>query len=419
MAVALTFGLALAGCSQPETEKQAAGPTLVSTAWDGPAVKSSPEVWKTHLAATTSETGIGYLTGTQTGTQTYSDGNTKGTSRNLTYELLGELGVDGSWYKTITANHDMDSYGNETVRPPLSQSLPQYNGGNSIIHGVLSNIDARATARDDLLPGLATQAEALRAFFASAKGSYSSLATTFQALQTAEANIENKANRTNGLTTYRTTVDAQRDAILNKIFEGKASERTEFDKYFDAYTKGQYLISADWNTGSRTVNGAGGTNVTAAATAFDTARNVIIGTLSSTTAGNYSVGRSIGNISGIGTKTRVDIQFGEMITAMKLQITEALGITGETNADKMAEALIIQLGQDNEEFRAFINDLQAEGVFSDLLNAISWLASTNSQSNTRLAKATIIANPDLTKGVMKSEKGSFTWEIPQQENNIG
>jgi hypothetical protein len=55
---------------------------------------------------------------------------------------------------------------------------------------------------------------------------------------------------------------------------------------------------------------------------------------------------------------------GRLLTAMKAQIVTALGVTGAeaTKANALAEALIIQLGQDNEEFRAFVDDLTAEGL---------------------------------------------------------
>jgi hypothetical protein len=227
-------------------------------------------------------------------------------------------------------------------------------GGDSAIHNNFDNGNA-ADAADALLPRLSGQAEALRAFFEEAKTSYPELAAKFGALQTAEANIENKANKTNGLLTYRSTVDAQRDAILNEIFAGDAATRAEFDKYFDAYAKGQYLITADWNT-----RPAG--DVTIAEDAFKAARSQLVN-ISSTLTGKYTVGRGVADLN-IGKGSSVTQQFDDMMKIMKAYIVAQLGVTGaeESKAQTMAEALIIQLGQDNEEFRAFVDDLQAEGL---------------------------------------------------------
>jgi hypothetical protein len=49
-------------------------------------------------------------------------------------------------------------------------------------------------------------------------------------------------------------------------------------------------------------------------------------------------------------------------TAMIVQIIDALGVTGKANAENMAMALIIQLGQDYHEMHALLDDLRAEGL---------------------------------------------------------
>jgi flagellar motor protein MotB len=167
-------------------------------------------------------------------------------------------------------------------------------------------------------------------------------------------------------------------------------------------------------------------NQTDAENAFITARVDAINTgkvrATANPSATYSVGRNVEPLK-IGDPTSVNGQFADMETAMKTRIITALGLDTLTeandiaNANKMAEALIIQLGQDNEEFRAFINDLQAESPKFDVLLNDTTLAMSAPQSATRLAKTTIIANPDLTKGVMKTPKGTFTLEIPNHEEN--
>jgi hypothetical protein len=241
------------------------------------------------------------------------------------------------------------------------------NGSSTVIHGSRVVGDVADVARE-ILPKLSDQAEVLRSFFASAKTSYPDLATKFAALQTSEANIENKANQTNGLSTYRGTVDAQRDAILNKLFEGNATARAEFNKYFALYTKGNYIVTRDWQT----EHGAGnnpGTKPAAATTAEGAFAGLLpaAGESAYNTSGTYDKnGR--GTALNIGTESDFNALMARLLTAMKAPVVTALGVTGAeaTKANALAEALIIQLGQDNEEFRAFVDDLTAEGLTTAL-----------------------------------------------------
>jgi hypothetical protein len=75
---------------------------------------------------------------------------------------------------------------------------------------------------------------------------------------------------------------------------------------------------------------------------------------------------------------------------MVSQIVTALGITGaeQSKAEAMARALVIQLGQDHQEFKAFINDLQAEKtnyhVDYTILDRTD-IAQVGPQSNVKLA----------------------------------
>jgi hypothetical protein len=275
---------------------------------------------------------------------------------------------------------------NVTTLPAIASR----NGSSDKIHNSLTDMEAYNVA-GDLLPLLAGQADALRLFFANSTSTSGTMTATFAALRSFEAAIENKANQTTGLLTYHTTVDAQRGLILDKIFENDAAGRITFDKYFDAYKKGQYLISADWDTGTR----LGGLTIGAAEQAYRDARDLISITHD---AGTYIGG---GRTSSLNIGSDADVhngQFVQLMTAMKTQIVNALGLTGVTNADKMAEALIIQLGQDNEEFRAFIDDLGAEGLTNALSPGHDYstgafvVASAGMQSGPKLAAV----NPDTT-----------------------
>jgi len=151
--------------------------------------------------------------------------------------------------------------------------------------------------------------------------------------------------------------------ILNKLFEGNATARAEFDKYFAAYTKGNYMVTRDWQT----EHGAGnnpGTKPAAATTAEGAFAALLpaAGEGAYNTSGVYDNGRS--TLLNIGSPADFNALNGRLLTAMKAQIVAALGVTGAeaTKANALAEALIIQLGQDNEEFRAFVDDLTAEGL---------------------------------------------------------
>jgi hypothetical protein len=97
----------------------------------------------------------------------------------------------------------------------------------------------------------------------------------------------------------------------------------------------------------------------------------------------------------IGEGTSVYAQFADMKTAMKTRIINSLGLTGVTNADAMAEALVIQLAQDQEEYRAFIDDITGEHLMDGwLANYAGPVASVSPQSAVRLAAVSPEANFD-------------------------
>jgi hypothetical protein len=231
-----------------------------------------------------------------------------------------------------------------------------------------------------LFAGYSAQAELLCAFFAGATNP----PTKFSALAGFENTIKT-AGVGATLTERLNTVDAQRTAIINKIFEGK--DATTFNLYWDAYTKGNYVNNADWATGPRTVDGVDNTDIAAAVGRYVAALGDLPVALTTPTSGSTTYlarGQDAGNYGNI------TLQLDEMQGILKTQIVTALGLDtlagGQlANADDMAEALIIQLGQDHEEYKALVNDLQAEGRFGNLFNDTIKFASLGSQSSTRLA----------------------------------
>lgn len=305
---------------------------------------------------------------------------------------LGATGCEqsvGAGIETPSDNPSLPVYNNGAA--PISvdtlRIIGDANGGNSAVHGLAGLADGESNvcnaARYGLLPALSSQAEALHTFFADAAATYPSLADKFNSLRAAEAIIQNKANQTYGLTTYHTTVDQQVRNILNTIFTNDA-DRAEFNRYFEAYRQGQYLVTADWNTRPDI-------DVTLSENAFKDARQQIIAYITPTADedGMYAVGRNMEDLK-IGDTDSVTLQFADMKRAMKNQIVSALGLTGVANADNMAEALVIQLGKDNEGFRAFVRDLQEEGL-NTALNldytdyGYSQVASADAQSGAKLA----------------------------------
>jgi hypothetical protein len=260
-------------------------------------------------------------------------------------------------------------------------AISSNNASSAVIHGSLSNSEAKNSAID-MLQGFLDQAGALHTFFEGAKASYPSLATKFTALQNAEAAIKTKTNATNGLLTYHTTVDTEVDAILDTIFGNSGTDRETFEKYFDAYAKGQYLVSRDWQTEHGSGNNPG-TKPAAATEAEGDFADLLSAIGKSVPGGIYD---NRGTLLNIGTSGNFVALMTNLKGEMKTQILAKLGLTGVTNADAMAEALIIQLGQDNEEFRAFIEDLTKEGLTTARDYDYSGLiAMGTSQSDIKLA----------------------------------
>lgn len=301
------------------------------------------------------------------------------------------------------------------------------NGGAAIHNALTAHVAANVI--DNTFQQFADQAEVLRTVFAGATSGDTALAADFTALKNAEAAIKTAGS---GKTVGQrlTTVDAQRTAILNTIFGASGPERAAFDTYYNAYTKGHYLISADWSTRN------GGSDeyateppyqdpevaaaITAAVADFKSARAAVLSADSTIPTTNdsqvYAGPRGID--VPIGNDASVDTQLTAIGNVMKNKIIAALGLTGVANADKMAEALVIQLCQDHEEFRAFVDDITAEGL--NVLNYQGPVASVAPQSNVKLAAVNPESafDPELTKTAYSKPFEKYTGNFTPYKDRL-
>jgi hypothetical protein len=264
--------------------------------------------------------------------------------------------------------------------------------GNTEISGV-DVAEADSIIRD-VLGGMKTQAENLSAWFVNAKESYPAKAEEFASLQGKEDGIINVIS--NGVTVanfHSTATDAQKWNIVLQLFGSDVNNYNNFNKYLNAYAKGHYLAARDWQTDPTALAAASSDFQTALTTARDQA--VLESLTIRTLYGDWTNPRGT-KIVGFGDGVNSGA-FQDLMSIMKTKIVDALGLTGVANADKMAEALIIQLGQDNEEFRALIGDFQKANELNksdltnwpnDITNALDGsytIAQVQPQSSTHLA----------------------------------
>jgi hypothetical protein len=240
------------------------------------------------------------------------------------------------------------------------QTIADWSGDSSIKSLTWAEALESSTS---MLSQFSEQAETLRAFFDGAEESYYDLAPRFTAMKDAEKAIKDQANQTNGLTSYYSTVASQQENIFNGIFGG--GDRTTFNKYLAAYKQWSYLVSRDW----KTMDNPGTTGVDEGNDAAQLAVDNFVTAVNATGDSNLTPVGSNPFSNGRGATFNVPANYGPikmgLENALKEQIVTALGIGGADNitkANAMAQALITQLGQDNQEFLAFINDLQAEGL---------------------------------------------------------
>jgi hypothetical protein len=294
-----------------------------------------------------------------------------------------------------------------TVGPGLPPLLPAFgtpknvntigiiannNGGSAVIHDGLNDFEAGQTI-DALLPELSNQAKALEIYLGAINNPTGAITT----LKNAEATMHMTGHPS--ITTFLSNMDTQRGNIIDTLF---GSDKTAFD----AYKAGQYLISRDWQTEP----GA----MTEAVNDFISKRTTAGVTNASNTA-NFNIRGT--NIP-IGNSALVNAQLAELKNTMIGQITSNLGISG-TEANKLAEALIIQLGQDQEELRAFRTDLEKEGLTGALeypCGPTLISAPAEQQSSVRLASV----NADFPYDAVKesSDHKLYTGNlIPYSKNN--
>jgi hypothetical protein len=281
--------------------------------------------------------------------------------------------------------------------------LSTYNNDGANISGVDAD-EAEGTIRGVLI-GMKTQAANLRDWFAAAKESYPTKADQLDRLWEMEKGIVSAISPSSITpSAFHAAMDNKIQVMFNIIWgldtQGLV-DRAVFEKYFNAYTKGQYLGARDWQMDTAALS----VTNTDFQTLIDTARTEAAG---DDTAGtirplthNWNNGRNAAisnyNSASNGNGPQDGVFKYDLMNIMKKKITDALGLTGVENADKMAEALIIQTGQDNEEFRALIDDFQKATELAiagdttythnltNVLNATYNIAQTQPQSLPRLA----------------------------------
>jgi hypothetical protein len=159
---------------------------------------------------------------------------------------------------------------------------------------------------------------------------------------------------------YPAEVEKIRNGILNGLIgNGGTTDRTEFDKYLNAYTAGHYVINRDWQTELQgSANALDGDH--AAVKAFTDARAALNDNTKYPDDTN-NAGDAVTNIP-IGGGLTVETQLGRMEDEMAQRITARFGLTGAnaTNMKDVARALVIQLGQDLPELKVFLADMTAE-----------------------------------------------------------
>jgi hypothetical protein len=359
--------------------------------------------------------GEGHKEGIEQGTQSYTDGSTATVTRKVedpnkeifiipAKKIMDPVtGAFKDRVKEEEGNKDKDK-------------VPQYNGGSAavnvntvnlvgIVHNDLTNGEA-ASVTENISAALRSQAEKLREFFADAETNftnstnYPTLAAKFATLKGAEADITTILGTGLAVKDRPGQVISKGEAILDAIF----TDRTEFNKYFEAYKLGHYIASRDWAT--EPLNNRATLNK--CESDFADLLDAIGKKSEILEQGSVGVSlRGDGNVK-IGSHTsapslardRFDYCCTELENQMVARIVTALGITGaeQSKVEAMARALVIQLGQDHQEFKAFVNDLQAEQTNYTVSYTIldrTDIAQVGPQSNIKLASV----NPE--KGVRR------------------
>ena len=371
--------------------------------------------------------GTGHKEGIEQGTETHTNGNTRPVTRKVedpnkeiilipAKKILDP--VTGAFKDR--EKEDDDNKGkvpeydpeNKVEEVDLVDIIDEWNSGyDNRVHNSLNGGDAADVIRD-ISPKLRDQAEALRAFFDAAEDNfkdstdYPVLSAKFTALKNAETAIKTALGAGSAVKDRPDSLELIKTAILTGIFDNTGtSARDDFDKYFDPYVMGHYVVSRDWGTeptGNRTALGNYETDFANLLGVINEITTVIDsgGSIGCQLRGDTNVMIAKGSSSSQ-ARMKFDALGIRLEDQMVARIVDAWGLSGlagqeRTNANEMAKALVIQLGQDHQEFRAFIDDLEKEQTnhsvdYSQVLNSTN-IAQAGTQSNVKLASVDAAAN---------------------------
>jgi hypothetical protein len=392
--------------------------------WNNDGILGQNEGWQTGEPATDSATGTGFRVGTEyqihrdangaitvlttEPTRTYSstDSDLSHLRQEKVIAVNCDLNPDGTQIdRTTGLGVPEPEPGTPPTPPVVTVNLPpvpstisdtnvnsQFNinlayGSGSLVagrnaydsnmHNSLTSAEAKGVVRD-LLLAMKQQADTLETYFDSIQVTNApDLAAFFDGIAAAEAQI--KAGKISGTDitarTFLENIEYQRDNILipalTAAFGTDTASADKFNDLFELYKKYTKVVTRDWNTGAA-VDGDGKTPQQQAQAAGDEFIGERInyhttygdGTDLMGQAGPYDNlrGITIQGIGGVDGWNKLP-QFKMMEDKMLDLIVGKLdNLTTEQQATARTalRALIIQLGQDAEELRAFKTDVEAE-----------------------------------------------------------
>ena len=197
-----------------------------------------------------------------------------------------------------------------------------------------------------------------------------------------------------------------------------------------SWGKVHYVVSRDWGTeptGNRTALGNYETDFANLLGVINERTTVIDsgGSIGCQLRGDTNVMIAKGSSSSQ-ARMKFDALGIRLEDQMVTRIVDALGLSGLTgqeltNAKEMAKALVIQLGQDHQEFKAFIDDLEKEQTnysvdYSQVLNSTN-IAQAGAQSSVKLASVDAAFPREGIKGAYGGEyAGAFTPYTPYKKD---
>jgi hypothetical protein len=263
-------------------------------------------------------------------------------------------------YTNITGNTTVYATWREnTIDPPTLPAFPTANV-NVAIPTRINNV----TPFESLVPKFSTdesgvgaavrntfmnmrnQADNFVNWFDGAEDTYPALSAKFGALKTKENEIKTAAGTATLAPVYHSAAEGKVDGILDTVLGNAGAERTAFDKYFDAHSKGAYITQRQWN----------GTLAAGDTKAAQVAEFVsLCGSINGLTQPAVN--------SGSGNVTNMTAVLNELKGLMRTSLTAGFGFTAaDTNGTAMINALITQIAEDLPQFGAFIKDMQNQGM---------------------------------------------------------